>query len=203
MFPDTVGSIEASKSYLEGVFAIVRHMSGTFAARRSASRRLALVILFAVLVFISKIFLPTPLDKVLIVVQALLLGLGSIMLAPLGATIVSTLGGLLTSTWRGPFAPFTLGFAVVYGLLVDAFSMLLKAKAEDGSVRARRLVAAVTVATAMTGMASYYTTVHVLSLLPRNIVLEAVILIIGVLNGLTGGYLAELLWRKAVRYLVP
>ena len=161
-----------------------------------------MAIAFAVLVFISKIFVPTPLDKVLIVFQALFLGLGSIMLAPLGATLVSTIGGVLTSAWRAPFAPFTFGFAVLYGLLVDAFSMLFKAKAENGFVQARRLVAAVTMATAITGMASYYTTVYVLSLLPRNIVLETAILAIGVLNGLAGGYLATLLWSKAVRHLV-
>ena len=64
------------------------------------------------------------------------------------------------------------------------------------------LVAGVTIATAMTGMASYYTAVYVLSLLPRNIVLEAAILVIGVLNGLAGGYLASLLWSKALRHLV-
>ncbi|WP_455285414.1 hypothetical protein [[Eubacterium] cellulosolvens] len=175
-------------------------MRGTGAARSRRSRRLALAILFAVLVFISKIFLPTPLDKVLIVVQALFLGLGSIMLAPLGATTVSTIGGLLTAAWRAPLAPFTLGFAILYGLLVDAFSMVFKVK--DGSVRVGRLVAAVTVATAISGVASYYTTVYVLSLLPRNIVLEAAILIIGVLSGLGGGYLAGLVWNKAVRHLV-
>jgi len=158
--------------------------------------------MFAVLVFISKTFIPTPVDKVLIVVQALFLGLGSIMLAPLGGTIVSTIAGVLTSAWRPSFAPFTLGFAVLYGLLVDTFSMLFRVKAEDGSVRARRLVAAVTLATAVTGMASYYTTVYVLSLLPRNIVLEAAILVIGIINGVAGGYLATMVWAKALKHFV-
>ena len=176
-------------------------MTGTGAPRGRRSRRLALATLFAVLVFISKTLLPTPLDKVLIVVQALFLGLGSIMLVPFGATIVSTIGGLLTAAWRAPLAPFTLGFALLYGLLVDAFSIVFKTKAKDGSVRVRRLVAAVTVATTISGLASYYTTVYALSLLPRNIMLEAAILIIGVLSGLAGGYLAGLLWSKAVRHL--
>lgn len=161
-----------------------------------------MAVLLAVLVFISKIFLPTPLDKMLIVFQALFLGLASVALSPLGATVVSTIGGLLTSVWRAPFAPFTLGFAVLYGLLVDAFSMLFKPKTENGTVQVRRLAVGVTAATAITGMASYYTTVYFLSLLPRNILLEASILVIGVLNGLAGGYLAGLLWSKAVRHLV-
>jgi len=60
--------MEASKSYLEGVFPRARDMSDTVAARGRRSRRLVLATLFAVLVFISKIFVPTPLDKMLIVV---------------------------------------------------------------------------------------------------------------------------------------
>jgi len=52
--------MEASKSYLEGVFPGVRDKTGTVITRGRRSRRLALAILFAVLVFISKIFLPTP-----------------------------------------------------------------------------------------------------------------------------------------------
>ena len=158
--------------------------------------------MFAVLVFISKTFIPSPVDKVLIVVQALFLGLGTLMLAPLGGTIVSTTAGVLTSAWRPSFAPFTLGFAVLYGLLVDTFSILLSVKAENGSVRTRRLVAAVTLATAVTGMASYYTTVYVISLLPRNIVLEAAILAIGIVNGVVGGYLAAMVWAKALKHFV-
>jgi hypothetical protein len=165
-------------------------------------QRLTLAVLFGVLVFISKMFLPTPLDKMLVVVQALFLGLGAVALSPFGATVVSGIAGLLMSAWRAPFAPLTLGFAVLYGLLVDAFVVLLKVKAENGAVRVKALVAGVTMATAVTGMVSYYTTVHVLSLLPRNIALEASILIIGVFNGLAGGYLAGLLWRKALRPLL-
>lgn len=170
------------------------------AGRRS--RRLALAALFAVLIFFSKMFLPTPLDKVLVVVQALFLALGSIALPPFGATIVSATGGLLTAAWRAPLAAFTLGFAVIYGLLMDALFLLLKVKAQNGHVRTRRLVAATATATAITGMASYYTTVHVLALLPRNPALEAAILILGVVNGIVAGYLAALLWRKAVRHLL-
>jgi len=177
-------------------------MIGTAAIGSHRLQRLILAVLFAVLVFISKTFLPTPLDKTLVVVQALFLSLGSITLSPFGATTVSTIAGLMTSTWRAPFAPFTLGFAILYGLLVDAFMILFKARAENGTVRMKRLVAGVTMATTVTGMASYYTTVYVLSLLPRNIALESAILVIGVLNGLAGGYLAGLLWRKALRHLL-
>ena len=176
-------------------------MVGIATAKSRRLQRLILAALFAVMIFISKTILPTPLDKMLIVVQALFLGLGSITMWPFGATIVSAISGLLTSAWRAPFAPFTLGFSVLYGLLVDTFLLLFKVKT-DGALPMKRFVTAITLATAVTGMASYYTTVHVLSLLPRNIALEVSIMVIGILNGIVGGYFAGVLWSKAVRHLV-
>ena len=167
----------------------------------SRSRRVALIVVFAVVIFISKILLPSPLDKTILVVQATLLGLATIMLNPMGATTVATLGGLLTAAWRSSMAPFTIAFDVLYGLLVDTFSKLFKVKSGTGVVSSRRLLAAVTLATALTGMGAYYTTVFVLALLPRNPPLETAIFVIGFLNGLVGGYLADLLWRKAARHL--
>lgn len=177
-------------------------MVGTAAIGSRKTQRLILAVLFAVLVFISKTLFPTPLDKMLVVIQALFLGLGAITLSPFGATIVSTIAGLLTSAWRAPFAPFSLGFAILYGLLVDAFLLLLRVRSEKGDVRMKRLVVAVTIATTLTGIASYYTTVYVLSLLPRNIVLETSIIVIGVFSGLAGGYLAGVLWSKTLRHLL-
>ena len=115
---------------------------------------------------------------------------------------MATIAGLLTSTWRGPFAPFTLGFAVLYGLLVDGLLFVLKVRDESANVRMKRLTVAVTIATTLTGMISYYTTVYVLPLLPHNVALEAIILIAGALNGVVGGYLAGALWSKTLRHLL-
>ena len=171
------------------------------AGKRRGVQRLILATVFAVMVFISKLILPTPLDKMLVVFQALFLGLGSILIWPLGATIVSVISGLLTSAWRAPFAPFTLGFSILYGILMDAFLLLFRVRTDE-TFPMKRFVAAIAAATAVTGMASYYTTVHLLSLLPRNIALEASIMVAGLLNGIVGGYLAGLLWLKAVRHLV-
>ena len=164
------------------------------------SRRVATGVVFAVVIFISKILLPSPLDKTILVVQATLLGLATIMLNPMGATMVATLGGLLTATWRSSLAPFTIAFDVLYGLLVDGFSTLFKVKSGAGIVSSKKLLAAVTLATALTGMVSYYTTVFVLALIPRNPPMETAIFVIGFLNGLAGGYLASLIWRKAARH---
>jgi len=60
------------------------------------------------------------------------------------------------------------------------------------------LVVAVTLSTAVVGLISYYVTTHILALLPRNLVLEVSILVAGIINGLVGGYLAALIWRRVL-----
>jgi len=74
--------------------------------------------MFGVAVFISKIALPSPFDKTLVAFQALFLTLGALLM---GATYVSFVGGVLTAFWRASMAPFTLAFALMYGLLIDSF----------------------------------------------------------------------------------
>ena len=168
----------------------------------SRSRKVALAALFGSVVFISKVVLPSPFDKVLVVVQAMFLGLGAIMLAPFGATLVAVVGGLLTAGWRAPMAIYTVSFAIVYGLLVDGFCSVLRVRSKEGEVNRTRLIAAVTVSTALVGMASYYTTTLLFQLIPRNMMFEIGILIAGTISGLAGGYLAALMWQKSVRHLV-
>jgi hypothetical protein len=162
----------------------------------------ALTALFGTIVFISKVILPSPFDKILVVVQAIFLGLGAVMLAPLGATLVALIGGLLTAAWRAPMAAYTVSFAIIYGLLVDGFCSALRVRPRDGEVNRTRLVAAVTFSTALVGMASYYTTTLLFQLIPRNTIFDIGILIAGTLSGLTGGYIAALIWQKSVRHLV-
>jgi len=168
----------------------------------SRSRTVALAALFGSVVFISKVLLPSPFDKALVIVQAVFLGLGAIMLPPLGATLVALSGGLLTAAWRAPMALYTVSFAVIYGLLVDCLCRLLKVQSEEGEISRTRLVAAVTASTALVGMASYYTTAIAFQLLPRNLMLELSILVVGTLSGLAGGYLAAILWEKSIRHIV-
>ena len=72
-------------------------------------------------IFLSKGFLPTPIDKMLIAVQALFLTLGALMAKPLGATKVSAIGAILTAILRPALAPLTIIFALVYGILTDLF----------------------------------------------------------------------------------
>jgi len=166
------------------------------------SRRITLVALFGVAVFISKALLPSPLDKMLVVIQALFLALGALLSRPLGATKVAAIGAVLTSILRPALAPITIAFALIYGILTDGFIFIFQTKAPEGELRAKRLTVAMTLSTAITGLASYYVTVHILALLPRNPILEVIILVVGVISGLLAGFLAALIWRKSLRHMV-
>jgi hypothetical protein len=187
-----------------GLWVNSRHFmfrSGLEDMRVRLSRRITMATLFGVLVFVSKILIPTPFDKMAIAPQALLLTLGFLSIGPLGATYVAAIGGLLSAAWRAPFAPFTMAFALMYGLLIDGFCYAVKIKGSQGSVRKGRLVGAVTLSTVIVGLSSYYVTVFVFSILPRNPLLEFIILIVGTLNGVIAAYLTLLVWSRVREYL--
>lgn len=175
--------------------------SGRRAVEGSSSRRVAIATLLGVLVFVSKIIIPTPIDKMFIAPQALLLALGFLSIGPLGATYVAAVGGLLSAMWRAPFAPFTIAFALMYGLLVDSFCCVMKVKGSEGDVKKGRFLLAVTLSTAIVGLSSYYVTVFLFGILPRNPFLELVILIVGSLNGLIAGCLTFLIWPKITKQM--
>jgi hypothetical protein len=168
--------------------------------------------MFGVAVFISKITLPSPFDKVLVALQALFLVLGALLMGRMGATYVSLVGGTLMAFWRAATAPFTFAFAVMYGLLVDGLILGFKAKSVKGDVKTSRMVAAVTVSTGIAGLTSYYVTVFVIPIIPRSLtvvyiagfainVVETGILIAGLINGLIAGYVASYVWKRNLRQL--
>jgi hypothetical protein len=154
-----------------------------------------LATLFGVLVFIFETILPTPIDKVFTVFQATLLSLGYLLLGVLGATYIALIGGLLTAIWRTSFAPFTIAFALLFGLLIDAFCWILKARGIDDDVKERNLILAVTISTIIVGLSSYSASV-VFGLLPRNPFMEIAVLALGILSGMIGGHLSIILWKK-------
>jgi len=167
--------------------------------RLPSSRRYALAALFGAIIFASKAFAPSPMKDSLIVVQALLLGLGALLLTPLGATLVATIGGLLTATYTSQLALFTVMFAILYGLLIDGLVRILRARISTTEISAHRFALAVTLSTAVVGFIAYGTTIA-LGLLPRNLTAEVFILVGGVLSGLVGGYLDVVIWRRAAKY---
>jgi len=178
---------------------------------RTKSQKITLATMFGVAVFISKIALPSPFDKALVVFQALFLTLGALLIGLMGATYVSLVGGILTAFWRASMAPFTLMFAVMYGLLIDSLIPGFKAKSPKGDVKSSRIVAAVTVSTGIVGLTSYYVSV-VVEIIPRSPtvvyiagfainVMEIAILIAGLVNGLIAGYVASYIWKRNLRQL--
>jgi len=163
--------------------------------RSLSPRKLALATIFGVIVFIFETVLPTPIDKAFTIIQAMLLSLGYLLLGVPGATYISLIGGSLTALWRTPLAPFTIAFALLYGLLIDSLSWVLKARGIKGDVKERNLIVAVTLSTIIVGLASYFTAV-IFALLPRNPLMEITILALGVVSGLLGGYLSIVIWKK-------
>jgi hypothetical protein len=174
-------------------------MSGGPLADRS--RRIALVSLFAVIIFGSKVILPPPSDDAFVFVQVMLLLLSTFLMGAPGATYVSTLSGVLKSLATGSFAPFTVGLAVMYGLMVDGFVLLLRARPKGGSVSYPRVMGAATLSTAIEGLLGYLITVPIFQLpVPSGLLIDASILIGGTFSGVIGGWLAAFIWK---RYLFP
>lgn len=164
-----------------------------------STKRIAVATLLGVVIFVTKTVVPSPIDKMFIVVHALLLGLGALLLRKMGATYVALIGGVLTALSRGALAPFTFLFALLYGLFVDSFFLLFKVNPDEGKVKVVRLVASMTLSTTLVGFLSYYVTVFMLGLLQRNLVLEVSILIIGTLSGTVAGYFTSIIWNKYLK----
>jgi len=159
------------------------------------SRRLALTTLFGAAIFVFKMLLPSPVDKALILFQTLFLCLGYLLLGALGGTYTSFIGGLLTAIMRGSLAPFTIIFALLYGVLIDTMSSIIKVREANNDVKVKRLIVSATISTVIVALASFYTSV-VFQLIPRNPLLELSILTAGVTNGMIGGYLSAVIWKR-------
>ncbi len=163
------------------------------------TKRLATASLFGVIIFVAKAFIPSPINKMLVGVQALMLALGALLYGSRGATFISLIGGVLTALWNVALAPFTLVFALLYGLLVDSSFLLLKIDVAHSETITIKLVTAMTTSTVIVGLASYYVTVHLIGLLPSSPPLEIMILVAGTINGAVAGYLASLIWNSYLK----
>ena len=166
---------------------------------RQRTRRVAIATIFGVLIFLTKTIVPSPLNKMIVIVQALLLALGSLLLEKMGATYIAVIGGFLTALWNLALAPFTFFFALLFGMLVDGSFFLFNVDVTEGRVKASRLAAAMAVSTLLVGISSYYTTVHLLDLIPRNPVVEMIIIVVGTISGAVAGYIASLVWNKQLK----
>ena len=103
------------------------------------AERLLITALFGSIIFITRVFVPPPIDKLLIVVDAIFLVLGALFLKIWGATSVGVVGGILTGLWR-PIVPFSFIFIFIYGFLVDFSLKIFRVKATNEGVNQNRLI---------------------------------------------------------------
>ena len=164
----------------------------------SVSRKVSIIAILSIAVFISKIFLPSPIDKFMIVFQGIFYALANFTIGRIGGTLTGVLSGLLTQFWRPVFIPFTFLFAVFYGFMIDCFISIFRVKTLSRAVNTVRLIVALSLASAIVGVSSMYVTV-MMGVMPWAPLIYLMILIGGTLNGVAAGYLTAQIWNK---YLV-
>ena len=163
------------------------------------TRKLATASLFAVIIAIAKgPILPPPTGDLLVAVEALLLGLGFVLIGFGGATFIGAIAGLLINLIEPGFWAFPFLLAALYGLQVDVFSSLFRAR-RGADVSTSRMVASLTLSSATTGPIAYYATVSA-GLVPSSPVGFYLFLVAyGIVSGAIGAYLAVKLWNRNMK----
>jgi hypothetical protein len=169
--------------------------------------------LFAAIIFVGNIFLPAPINYLMMVVQAVLLALSSLFIGKAGAMYVGAVGGLLTALLWTSFGVFTFFFAFLFGVFVDFFFFAFHVKGSNEGVNRNRVIAAMALATFMIGVSSYsafavfpdYLSVHEISYFSLFIqpspMFTALVLFMGPAVGATAGYAAAYLWNRYLRHV--
>ena len=84
-------------------------------------------------------FLPPPLNYLMMVVQSVLLALASLFIHKVGAMYVGAVGGLLTALVSPALGLFTFVFAFLYGVYVDVCLAVFRVKGSPQGVNRNRL----------------------------------------------------------------
>ncbi|HJW65938.1 MAG TPA: hypothetical protein VJ507_04060 [Candidatus Bathyarchaeia archaeon] len=164
--------------------------------------RLLIASFFASIIFVTRFFVPPPLDKLLIVVDAVLLALSALFVRNIGATYVGAVGGALVGLLRPSLLPFSFLYFFLYGFLIDAFLFLFRINATAEGVNRNKLVIAMAVNTLLIGFLSYYTVTLFPTLIPHFPALDMMVAFMGPATGATAGYAASYLWNKYLRFIV-
>ena len=176
-------------------------------------QRLFIIALFGAIIFVTNIFLPPPLNYLVIVVQAVLLALSALFIPKVGATYVGAVGGLLTALVSPALGPFTFFFAFLFGVFVDIFLFAFKIRGTSQGVNKNRLIAAMVVSTLLIAVSSYSAFAifpqyiksegfSIVSLfVQRSQMLDAMVLFMGPVSGAVAGYAASYLWNKYLRHI--
>ena len=174
-------------------------------------KRLFITALFGSIIFVVNVFLPPPINYVLIVVQAVLLALSGLFIKA-GASYVGAVGGLLTALGSPALGPFTFLFSFLFGVLVDGFLFIFRITASPEGVNRNRLMAAMAFSTMLIGLISYSAFALFPQFIPfakefssaglfiqRSTMLDALVLFMGPATGIVAGYAAAYLWNKYLR----
>jgi hypothetical protein len=163
--------------------------------------RLLIAAFFGSIIFVTRLFIPPPIDRLLIAVDAVLLALSALFIKNVGATYVGAVGGVLTGLLLPSFLPFSVLFAFLYGFFVDVFLFLFRVNATEAGVNRNRLMSAMAVGTLLIAFLSYYATT-VLRVIPSYPVIDALVLFMGPASGVSAGYAASYLWNRYLRNMV-
>lgn len=176
-------------------------------------QRLFIIALFGAIIFVGNIFLPPPLNYLMMVVQSVILALASLFIHKVGAMYVGAIGGILTAIASPSLGPFTFLFAFLYGVFVDVFMALFKVRGAREGVNRNRLMAVMTLSTLLIAVTSYsafavfpdFFTAQGLSyfslFLQRSPMLDMLVLFMGPATGVTAGYASAYLWNKYLRHM--
>jgi hypothetical protein len=177
--------------------------------------QLFITALFGSIIFVVNIFLPPPINYILIVVEAVLLALSGLFIRKVGATYVGAVGGLLTALGNPALGPFTFLFTFIFGVFVDTFIFVFRINGSGEIVNRNRLIAAMAVSTMLIGVLSYSSFALFPQFIPfarefsgiglfiqRSTMLDALVLFMGPVTGGVAGYAASYLWNKYLRHIL-
>jgi hypothetical protein len=162
---------------------------------------------------VTNVFLPPPINYLIIVVEAVLLAVSGLFIPRGGAMYVGAVGGLLTALWNASLGPFTFFFSFLFGVFVDLFLFAFKIKGSREGVNRNRLIAAMALSTFFIAVSSY----SVFAILPQSVnlsglsfvslivqrstMLDAMVMFMGPAVGAVAGYASAYLWNKYLRHI--
>jgi len=165
-----------------------------------STKKLITATLFGVLIGVVYGALPFEIGDSLIVFEAIILSLSFIILGPGGATYTGLVNGLVETPLQLAFGPFAFCVALFYGILVDVFSILFRVTSE-GRVRAKRLVASLSVSTVITGLVATYGFIALgFGTTAPFVEVYLPVLAVGALSGTIGGFLAARIWERNLKH---
>ena len=163
------------------------------------AKRLFVSALFSSIIFIINFLVPTPINYLLIVVQAVMLALANLFLGKTGAIYVGLVGGFLSALARPAFGPFTFLFTFLFGLIVDTFFLVFRISSKTESVKKNRVIPAMMFSTAIIGSLSYYVTAVYLQLIELTPMMLGIVIFVAAGSGISAGYAAVYLWNKYLK----